>query len=351
MSDMGALVERALRASLQALVERNRLLAYSVILRDQYVDEIETELDRLCLEFLARQQPVAGHLRFVFAAAHINRELERIGDYAESIARQVLALGVIEPQPSYAHFLELGNLSVHMVSDAVRAFVQADADLGKRTMPIEERANLLRNQINAELVDLNRQGHLSSASLAPLMTVARRLERVADQARNICEEVLYMCTGEFLKHKAAEGFRILFVDLDNACLSQMAEGIARSLAVPGFSFSSAGISPKPLDSRAVQFLARKGIDLSKQTSKSVEQVPGWGSFQVVITFGAQVWEALPPQPGKTIHLTWPIPDPATSVGPAGDYEVAFAPPAEALEAHIRELIGAIRKEPQKEPPL
>src|SRR5271169_455887 len=80
--EMAGLGERALKAALQALVERNRQLAYTVILRDQYIDELETELDRLCLEFLARQQPVAGHLRFVFTVIQINRELERIGDYA-----------------------------------------------------------------------------------------------------------------------------------------------------------------------------------------------------------------------------------------------------------------------------
>jgi phosphate transport system protein len=81
---MAGLSERALEASLRALVERDRQLAYSVILRDQYLDEMETELNRLCLEFLVRQQPVAGQLRFVFTTIQINKELERIGDYAET---------------------------------------------------------------------------------------------------------------------------------------------------------------------------------------------------------------------------------------------------------------------------
>ena len=88
VKEMAVLSERALRASLQALVQRNRQLAYGVILRDQYIDELETDLNRLCLEFLVRHQPVAGHLRFVFTAVQINKELERIGDYAESVARR-----------------------------------------------------------------------------------------------------------------------------------------------------------------------------------------------------------------------------------------------------------------------
>src|SRR2546425_10500922 len=98
---MAGLAERSLRSSLQALVERNRQLAYAIILRDQYIDEMEKEIDRLCLEFLVRQQPVALHLRFAYATIKINLELERIGDYAESIARQVLKISALEPPPSF----------------------------------------------------------------------------------------------------------------------------------------------------------------------------------------------------------------------------------------------------------
>src|SRR5260370_17787985 len=97
--EMAGLAETALKTCVKALVEGNRQLAYSVILRDQYIDELETELDRLCLEFLVRQQPVAGHLRFVFTTIQINKELERIGDYPESIARQVLSLTRLETPP------------------------------------------------------------------------------------------------------------------------------------------------------------------------------------------------------------------------------------------------------------
>lgn len=104
VAHMAGLSERALEASLRALVERDRQLAYSVILRDQYLDEMETELNQLCLEFLVRQQPVAGQLRFVFTTIQINKELERIGDYAESIARQVVAVSALEPQPPVRPF-------------------------------------------------------------------------------------------------------------------------------------------------------------------------------------------------------------------------------------------------------
>ncbi len=346
---MAGLSERALQASLQALTQRNRQMAYSIILRDQYIDELETELDRLCVEFLARHQPVARDLRFIFSTIQINRELERIGDYAESIARQVLVVSKLEPHLPCEKFVELGDLAVHMVRDAVHSFLQPDASLATRTMVIEERANLLRNAINAELRDLVQSKKLHSDSLTPLMTVARRLERVTDQAKNLCEEVLYMCTGEFAKHKGgAEGFRILFLDGDNSCLSQMAEGIGRALQQPHFVFSSAGITPQPIDARMAEFMASKGIDVSSQASKSLEQVAGWEQHQVIVCFGSEVREAVPSHPGKTIYFTWKLSAPAKVAGPPEVAHSSLDNAYQALESQIKELVGAILQEPQPE---
>jgi len=346
VSEMAGLSERALRASLQALVQRNRQLAYGVILRDQYLDERETELNRLCLEFLVRHQPVAGHLRFVFTAIQINKELERIGDYAESVARQVLAISELEPQPPYALFIELGELSIRMLREAVQAFLQKDADRASRAMAMEEQANTLRNSINAELMELSRKNQLPAAALTPLMTIARRYERVSDQAKNLCEEVLYMCTGEFAKHKGGDAFRILFFDMSNACLSQMAEALGNAMRLPRFLFSSAGAVPQPVDARAVKFMAEKGIDISGQTSKALEQVLQWEQHQVVVAFGARARKALPVRPAKTIFFTWSVKDPAEVEGGPDVVHAAFEAAYGSLEAHLKELVGAILEEPQ-----
>jgi len=318
-----------------------------VILRDQYIDELETRIDRLCLEFLVRHQPVGSDLRLVFSTIQINRELERIGDYGESIARQVLALGDLSPLPCAETFVELGKLSVHMLHDAIQSFLERDADLARRTMPIEERANTLRNSINAELAELRRQDQLPAAALTPLQTVARRLERAADQTKNICEEVLYMCTGEFAKHKRADAFRILFFDEDNACLSQMAEGIANALKLPRFVFASAGATPGPVDSQTAEFLSAKGLDVSRLASKSLEQVPDWEEYQVVVALGSRAKAALPARPGKTIRLCWDVPDPRQAGREAGAASQSFQSCYESLESHIRDLAGAILDQPQQ----
>ena len=348
VTEMAGLSERALTASLQALTQRNRQLAYSIILRDRYIDELETELDRLCLEFLVRQQPVAGHLRFTFATILINRELERIGDYAESIARHVLLVSTLQPQPPYDKFVELGDLAVHMLRDAVQSFLQQDADLALRTIPIEERANSMRSSINADLRDQSEAKKVPAALVAPLMTIARRLERVTDQAKNVCEEVLYMCTGEFVKHKGADEFRVLFFDSSNNCLSQMAEGIAKTLRLPKFIFSSAGLTPQPVGARTVEFMALKGIDISRQTSKSFEQVPSWEQYQVVVALSAQARETLSGRRSKSILFEWTIKDPSEVEGAPEVMRAAFESAYQALESHIRELVGAVLQEPQPE---
>ncbi|HPC59646.1 MAG TPA: phosphate signaling complex protein PhoU [Verrucomicrobiota bacterium] len=347
VAEMARRSEAALKASLRALTEGNRQAAYSVILRDQFIDELEKELDRLCLEFLARHQPVAGDLRFIFATIQINRQLERIGDYAESIARQVLQASAAEPPALREHFLELGHLAVHMLRDAAHSFLERDADLARRTMAIEERANVLRHTINAELKELVEQGTLSPDSLTPLMTAARRFERVTDQAKNLCEEVLYLCTGEFAKHQSAEGFRILFVDSTNSGLSQMAEGIGNALGLLGFVFHSAGVTPEPVDPRMVSFMAGKGINLSRQTSKSLDQLPGREHYQVVVSLDEAGRQAASALGGKAVHFTWKMKDPLAADSPEAlrrGLEQAF----ETLTVQIKELAGAILEEPKQE---
>jgi protein-tyrosine-phosphatase len=264
-----------------------------------------------------------------------------VGDYAENIARQVLAVTALKPQPSYTKITELANLSVHMLHDAVQAFVSQDADLARRTMEIEARADTLRNIISAELTELRTAHRLPGAALEPLTGIARRYERVTDQAQNVCEEVLYMCTGEFVKHKGAEAFRLLLIDERNACLSQMAEGIGTALGTPRFVFSSAGTAPQPIDKRAVDFMASKGIDISRQSTKSLEQVPYWEHYQVMIALDNAGRRALPGPHTKTVCLVWPVTDPANVEGPAEAVQAAFESAYQALDVQIRELVQAI----------
>lgn len=338
--EMSQLAERALSDALRAFVERNLTLAYSVILRDQFIDEKEKELDRLCLEFLVRQQPVAGHLRFVYSTIKINLELERIGDYAESVARQFLKL---KPgaEPPYEAISQLANTSITMLRNSIEAFVEQSPELARAAMATEEKTDLLRRDIDADLLRQREQNKIPNDALTPLLTISRRFERVADQAKNICEEVLYVCTGEYMKHKGAEVFRILFLDDNDSCLGQMAEAIATSLDADKIVFASAGLVARPIDWRTVEFLNEKGFDITRQTAKPMERVPNLDHYHVIVGLSKNAKKIFPPPPTRTVGLDWSMEDPSARPGSLaevrGDYEEAF----QFLTTHIRELVQAL----------
>lgn len=339
--DMAGLDEEALTRAFHAFLKRNRQVAYSVILRDQDVDALETELDRLCLEFIVRHQPAGGHLRFVYSASKIVNELERIGDYAESIARQVLLISGLPFEVPTDRFSEIANLAIPMLHNAVRAFVDKNPDLARTTMATEGRVNQVRDSLSDDLVHWREEGLLPLEALSPLITVARRFERVSDQATNICEEALYFATGEYVRHRPREGFHVLFVDETNGCLSRMAEAIGNGLGAKRFTFGSAGMVAGAVDPQTVRFLADRGIDISHQASRSVEQVPQLDQVQVIVALCKEAERAIPQRPSKNVGLDWFNPDPSKVRGTSAEIRAAYERTYETLGIHIRDLVQAI----------
>jgi phosphate transport system protein len=341
MLEMVALDEQALTRALHAFLKRDRQLAYSVILRDQDVDALDTELDRLCLEFILRHQPAAGHLRFVYSASKIVNLLERIGDYAESIARQVLLISSMPFEVPTDRFNEIANMAIPMLHNAVHAFVDKNPDLARATMASEPTVNQVRDALNADLVDWRSEGRLPLEALAPLITVARRYERVSDQATNICEQALYFATGEYLRHLPREGYRVLFVDETNGCLSRIAEAIATQMGAKRFLFSSAGLTAGAVDPQTIWFLAEKGVDISHQPSRSIEQVPEFDQVQVIVALCKEAERAFPHKPTKTLGLHWLVPDPSKVHGTPEEVRAEYERAHKTLTNHIRDLVQAI----------
>jgi phosphate transport system protein len=343
VTEMSGLAEQALKDSVRALVDNNRQLAFAVVLRDQYIDEHEKAIDRLCLEFLVKQQPVAGPLRLAYSTIKINLELERVGDYAESIARQVLRLSGM-PRPAelpLERLTEMADLAIPMLHDAIEAFVRQDTELAKKTIVVEAAVDAQQSKLNSELVQLVREQRTAVEMLEPLTTAGRRLERVADQARNICMEVLYMCTGEYAKHPGAETIRILFVDEHNSCRSQMAEAIAQSLGQSKFVFSSAGLEPGPIDAATLAFMKGKGFDLSRVAPKAVYQVPNLEHYQVIVTLAPEAAHAFPPRPRKTVYMDWSVEDPSRAQGSPEEIQAAFESAYQFIQGHVRDLVEAV----------
>lgn len=339
---MADLAEAGMRDARKALFDSDGPMAYAVILRDKQIDELEKEVDRLCLEFLIRQQPAAGHLRFAYAVIKINQELERIGDYAESIARECLIINSLKIEFDYSMFIELSDVAISMLHRSMEAFLSQDEDHALAIMKDNEPAKAQRDVLLERLLDIRTDGAIPLEALAPLNTVVRRLERVANQAHNICEETVYMCTGKNMKHMGREAIRVLFVDDTNSGASQMAEAIGNAGRHANFVFSSAGISPEQLDDATVQFLKSHDVDISSNITKSIEHIPNVDHYQVIVALSKQATDAFPPPPTRTVSIEWKLPGGAG----AGD-EAAMQRVFDYLSEQIQDLVGALRGEEAK----
>lgn len=341
--EMASLAERALKDCVAALNDGNRQQAYAVILRDQYIDEKEKEIDRLCLEFLVRQQPVGLHLRLAYSTIKINLELERVGDYAESVARQILRLSGSSSPPDALRqrIVEMANLAIPMLHDAIEAFVQQDPTLARGVILAEPAVDALLGKLNAEVVEALRAQTIAPEMAEPIVTIGRRFERVADQARNVCMETLYMCTGEYAKHPGAETFRVLFVGEHNACRSQMAEAIAQSLGQSKFIFSSAGIDPRAIDPGTLAFMRDQGFDMGRMAPKAIYQVPNLDHYQVIVGVAREAQRAFPRSPRKMVYVDWSIDDPSRVRGSESEIRGAYEATFRFLSSHVRDLVGAV----------
>jgi phosphate transport system protein len=341
VQEMSKLAEKALQDCVKSLVENNRQLAYAIILRDYYIDAMEKEVDRLCLEFIVRQQPVALPLRFAYNTIRINLQIERVGDYAVSIARSLIKLKQSVPGQIKDDILDMAKLSILMLQEATRAFLEQDIELAKKSIAVEDTVDELRVKCNQKLVGLFLNKDIPFEDLDPLTTIVRRFERVSDQARNICLEVLHMCTGENPKHPGAAAFRILFLGDHNSSRGLMAEVIASAMNQPRFIFTSAGLDPRPVAESTIKFMKTKGFDLSRVAPRALHAVPNLEYYDVVIIFSKEALKAFPPDKRRMIILDWTMVDPSQVQGSNEIVMTAFEETYQAIKSHLNDLIGAI----------
>lgn len=199
---MGGLVEEAIARSVKALVDRDSALAMQVIQEDLEVDRIELEIDHLCMETLALQQPMARDLRFITTAMKIVTDLERIGDLAGNVAERVLELNR-EPQlKPYIDIPLMGRRAQEMVHGALDAFVRRDSGLARAVIGMDDDLDRRMEQIFRELVSFMVEDRKTITRALRLSIVSKCFERIGDQATNICEQVVYMTEARVIKHPA-----------------------------------------------------------------------------------------------------------------------------------------------------
>lgn len=196
----GALVERAIRDAIKALLERDSELAKRVIEDDEVINAKEVEVDEFCLRLLALRQPAARDLRFITTAIKINYDLERIGDMAVNICERVLELNE-EPQlKPYIDLPTMASTVQLMVKESLDAFVKEDVELALKVTRDDEKVDQLLDQIFRELLTYMMQDLRTIKRATRLLFISKNLERMADHAVNIAELVIFMVEGKIIRH-------------------------------------------------------------------------------------------------------------------------------------------------------
>tara|TARA_B100000929_G_scaffold263072_1_gene228757 strand:+ start:1038 stop:1754 length:717 start_codon:yes stop_codon:yes gene_type:complete len=199
---MSGLVEQAIFNALNALKSRDIEKSQKVIDEDDNIDQAELEIERTCIELIRREAPMAGDLRRIVASLHIAGELERIGDYAEGIAKISITMGGQPPLKELIDIPRMGDMAVRMLKRSLEAFISRDADL-VRTLSVElekedDEVDDLYAKVQGDLLELVKADRENAEPATYLMRVAHNVERVADRAMNIVERALYQATGELV---------------------------------------------------------------------------------------------------------------------------------------------------------
>jgi phosphate transport system protein len=198
---LAGLVEQTIHRAVRALHTGNPTLAQAVIAADQQIDREENLIHEECLKMLALHQPVACDLRRVVAVMLITTDLERMGDLAEEIAERALHLGTSPLLPVPNKLQRLAEVTTTMVRQALDSFVRLDQEQAERVLRMDDEVDNYNREIIAELIQAMQQTPASTEAGLSLFSATRHLERIADHATNIAEDVIYLISGDIVKHR------------------------------------------------------------------------------------------------------------------------------------------------------
>ncbi len=198
---LASAVEQIVERSIRALFERDARLARTLMESDTSIDMEENVIEEECLKILALHQPVAVDLRCVAAIVKINGDLERMADLAVNIAERALALAQGPEVPVPATFRQMTDLTNTMVRDSLDAFVKLDVALAKRVCRLDDEVDRYNREIIDHVSDFMKQSPDNVDPGLHLFSAARQLERIADHATNVAEDVVYLVEGKIIRHQ------------------------------------------------------------------------------------------------------------------------------------------------------
>jgi phosphate transport system protein len=198
---LGAMVEERVRMAIEAHAKRDGDLARKIIEADREIDALEVEMEEECLKILALYQPVAVDLRFISAIIKINNDLERIGDEAVNIAERVEIISKRPPVKVPFDFTIMAERTEAMLKGSLDAMVNLDADLAYRICLMDDEVDEIHCSIYDKIKEALHHETNNTGVLINLFLISRHLERIADHATNIAEDVIYMIEGKISRHR------------------------------------------------------------------------------------------------------------------------------------------------------
>jgi len=198
---LGALVEERVYLAIKAIQSRDSDLAKRIIRSDHEIDETEVEVEEECLKVLALYQPVAIDLRFIVAVIKINNDLERIGDEAVNIAERIQSIAKYPNISFHFDYTEMAEIAAAMLKQSLDALVNLDIDTAFRILTLDDEVDDIQGNAYSQIKQAMRKHPEEMTYLINLYLISRHLERIADHATNIAEEVIYLIEGEIVRHE------------------------------------------------------------------------------------------------------------------------------------------------------
>ncbi|HKX57528.1 MAG TPA: PhoU domain-containing protein [Xanthomonadales bacterium] len=300
---LGSDVEKALRNAKQALLQADVDLAYATVLNDHPINRKSRACDRMCHAFIARHLPGAGHLREIAATIRVNVALERVGDYAVTISREAVQLQQALPRHLITEIDSVADASFQILHDSRLAFRDDNAEQAKALMRMAKRVEHDMDAIYADLFDTDND--LNARSRLSLFVVFNMLKRVADQAKNLCDQTVYAVRGIA---KIPKVYNILFLDQADSLTGPLALFVARKNfpTQAQFRLAVAGDVAAP-QAELQEFLTAKGLDAENLESESLASLQyELAEFDVVVALQGNAIDYIGTPPFHTTALHWDI---------------------------------------------
>jgi phosphate transport system protein len=199
---MATMAERALETAVESYLERDEALGRSVQSLEAAINIAEREVDEMAYELLAKEQPMAIDLRFILAVIKINSDLERVGDQSVNVSERAIALQAYPKAELPVDIRRMGNYAARMVSQAIQALMEADAKLAETVLTMDDEIDQMNKDAQIAMMRVMEENPEVTVQALNAIIVARNLERAADHATNIAEDVIFWVRGSDVRHRA-----------------------------------------------------------------------------------------------------------------------------------------------------